>query len=52
LTSLHASAAVANVGSQKVLDRTGFAPPGETVLLAGQPGLRYTLPLANLAPNR
>ncbi|MGH3878696.1 MAG: GNAT family N-acetyltransferase [Actinophytocola sp.] len=52
LTSLHASAAVDNVGSRTVLDRNGFAPTGETVRLAGQPGLRYTLLLADLAPNR
>lgn len=47
LTSLHAAAAVDNVGSRTVLDRTGFVPTGETVQLPGRPGLRYTLLLAN-----
>ena len=43
LTSLRAAAAVDNVGSRRVLDRTGFVPTGETVQLPGRPGLRYTL---------
>lgn len=45
LTTLHADAAVANTGSQKVLTRTGFQPTGEKVTLNGQPGLRYLLHL-------
>ncbi|MGO1055172.1 GNAT family N-acetyltransferase [Crossiella sp. CA198] len=50
LESLRASAAVDNLGSQAVLRRTGFEPTGEQVLLAGRPGLRYLLRLADPVP--
>lgn len=50
LGSLRASAAVDNLGSRAVLGRAGFAPTGEEVLLAGRPGLRYLLRLADPAP--
>ncbi|WP_130800144.1 GNAT family N-acetyltransferase, partial [Streptomyces otsuchiensis] len=45
LTGLRASAALANAGSRRVLTRLGFRPVG-TVELAGQPGTRYELRLA------
>lgn len=45
LTTVHAAAAIANIGSRTVLTRTGFAPTGEEVMLAGRPGLRYLLSL-------
>jgi RimJ/RimL family protein N-acetyltransferase len=50
LRSLQASAAVDNLGSRAVLGRAGFVPTGEEVLLAGRPGLRYLLRLADPAP--
>jgi len=43
LTTLMASAAVANVASRTVLTHTGFLPTGEEVTLNGRPGLRYRL---------
>lgn len=45
LTTLRAAAAVVNIGSQKVLARTGFLPTGEEILLAGKPGRWYELEL-------
>ncbi|MCK2244731.1 MULTISPECIES: GNAT family N-acetyltransferase [unclassified Crossiella] len=51
LVSLRASAAVDNPGSRAVLGHAGFAPTGEDVLLAGRPGLRYLLRLADPAPS-
>jgi ribosomal-protein-alanine N-acetyltransferase len=45
LTTLRAAAAVTNLGSQKVLTRTGFVPTGEKVTLSGKPGLYYRAPL-------
>jgi ribosomal-protein-alanine N-acetyltransferase len=50
LGSLRASAATDNLGSRAVLGHVGFTPTGEEVLLAGRPGLRYLLRLADLAP--
>jgi ribosomal-protein-alanine N-acetyltransferase len=41
LTTVRAAAAVVNTGSRKVLTRNGFLPTGETVSLAGKPGLWY-----------
>ena len=41
LTSLRAAAAVDNLGSRAVLAKTGFVPTGETIELAGRPGLRF-----------
>ncbi|MGN5634975.1 GNAT family N-acetyltransferase [Streptomyces sp. AC154] len=41
LTTLRASAAVANAPSRAVLTRTGFVPTGEEVLLSGKRGLAY-----------
>lgn len=51
LTSLLAAATVDNTGSRAVLNRTGFVPTGEEVVLGGRPGLRYLLRLADLAPS-
>jgi ribosomal-protein-alanine N-acetyltransferase len=45
LTTLRAAAAVNNIGSQKVLTRTGFTPTGEQIALSGKPGLCYLAPL-------
>lgn len=50
LRNLRASAATGNLGSRTVLGHVGFVPTGEEVLLAGRPGLRYLLRLADLAP--
>jgi ribosomal-protein-alanine N-acetyltransferase len=50
LRSLRASAAADNAGSRAVLSRVGFVPTGEEVLLAGRPGHRYRLSLADLVP--
>ena len=47
LTALHASARTENVGSRKVLERTGFVAIGE-VTLSGRPGIRYRRELAGL----
>jgi ribosomal-protein-alanine N-acetyltransferase len=47
LRRLRASAAIGNLGSRGVLSRVGFVPTGEEVLLAGRPGLRYLLYLAD-----
>ena len=50
LRSLRASAAADNAGSRTVLSRVGFVPTGEEILLAGLPGHRYLLSLADFMP--
>jgi len=50
LRSLRASAAEDNAGSRAVLGRVGFVPTGEEIMLAGRPGHRYLLSLADLKP--
>jgi ribosomal-protein-alanine N-acetyltransferase len=49
LTSLRASASLANAASRAVLTRVGFAVTGETVL-SGRPALTYRLALGDVAP--
>ena len=45
LTALRARAKVANLGSTKILTRTGFLPTGE-IVLNGSPAITYLLELA------
>lgn len=45
LATLRAAAAVVNIGSHKVLTRTGFTLTGEEIALAGKPGRWYELEL-------